>query len=65
MDNKKRLTIIVLSVLFGTIISAWLFMFKRGGTLTKSDLSSLVFNMFFALAIVVFIGVILNRKKEK
>jgi hypothetical protein len=64
MNDKRRLIIIIGSVTIGTLLSALLFMAKGGGKLTDRDYSNLFTNLIFALAIVVFIGIIFKPKKK-
>jgi ammonia channel protein AmtB len=65
MSDRRRLFIIISSVLVGTLISAGLFFLRRGGSMKDQDYSTLITNMVFALAIVVLIGVVFRNKKEK
>lgn len=63
MDDKRRLFIVIVSVFMGTILSAGLFMMRRGGSLASTDYTSLITNLVFALAIVICIGFMLRNRK--
>ena len=62
LDTRKIL-LIVISVMGGTVLSAFLFM-KTRGNLGPEELKSLAFNMFFAFAIVIGIGLFFSLKKK-
>jgi hypothetical protein len=62
LDTRKILLIII-SVMGGTVLSAFLFM-KTRGTLGPDELKSIAFNMFFAFAIVIGIGFLFAKKKK-
>ena len=47
----------------GTVLSAFLFM-KTRGNLGPEELKSLAFNMFFAFAIVIGIGLLFMNKNK-
>ncbi len=63
MNNRRRITIIIISVTIGTVLSAFLLAHRLNG-LKGNDVISLVFNMIIAIAVVVGIGVVL-RKGDK
>jgi len=60
LSNRRRITIIVLSVIIGSIFSAFLLL-RRRGTLSAHDWSSIGINFLFALAIVFAIGILLRK----
>ena len=67
MNNKRRTTIIVVSVLTGTLLSFLLFKTRRGAEpLSGSDQTTLITNFVFSLAILLGIGFffIWNKKKD-
>ena len=66
MSNRRRLTIILVSVLVGSLMSVYIVK-KRMGGLTRDAYIQLGFNFFFAVAIVIGIGLIFtfNNKKDK
>ena len=64
MDNRRRTIIIVLSVMFGTLLSAGLFMLRKGKLDTES-ITSVVTNMIFAFAIIFVISVVLKKNKNE
>jgi hypothetical protein len=51
MTPRRRIIIVTLSVLSGTVLSYFLFRFRRGGELTTQDTHFLFTNMFFSLLI--------------
>lgn len=61
MDDKRRLIIIIFSVIIGTLMGAGLFI-MRYGTISAENTGSLIFNLIFAFAIIFFIGVIFRKK---
>ena len=65
MSDQRRFIIIIISVIFGILLSAGLIMLRRGGNVTVTDYASLTFNFVFALAIVLVIGIYLNKNKDK
>jgi hypothetical protein len=65
MTNKRRITIITVSVIIGTLLSAGLFFMKRRGALTSDDYFFLATNMFFSLMIIFTIGWFLVWRKKK
>ena len=66
MSNKRRIIIITISVLAGTLLSVLMFKLRRGGTLTSNDMSMLLTNLFFSLAIILGVGFLFiwNKKKD-
>ncbi|MBK6641191.1 MAG: hypothetical protein IPN13_04615 [Bacteroidetes bacterium] len=65
MTNRRRISIIAVSVLFGTMLSAVMLYFKRG-TLEGNDYFLLATNLFFSLVIILAIGYFLIwRKKDQ
>jgi len=64
MSNKKRLLIIISSVLMGTFL-AYLLVKSRMGTLKQNDWMQLSFNFLFAVAIVVAIGFLFRKMGDK
>jgi len=64
MSNRKRITIIILSVLMGTFF-AFLLIRSRMGTLQPNDWFQLAFNFFFAVAIVIGVGWVLRVMRKK
>lgn len=67
MSNRRRIIIVVISVLFGSLMSAGLF-YKRGnGTLDHNSILNLVTNLVFSLVIVLAIGLyfVWNKKQNK
>ncbi len=64
MSNRRRLIIILSSVLVGTFLAA-LLMSKRYGGLSPQSVQQLFINFLFALAIVVGIAILLQRSDKK
>lgn len=67
MSNRRRVTIIVISVLAGCILSFLVFKLRRGGgDLTPQDQGFLITNFTFSLAIILGVGYffIWNKKKD-
>lgn len=64
MSRRKRIILIIVSVSFGTLLSALLFK-RRVGTLGLNEYVTLMFNLFFAVAIVVAVGIVFNRMNKK
>ena len=67
ISNKRRVTIIVLSVGGGTVLSFLMFKLRRGGQpLSATDTNTLIWNL--ALSIVLILGVgfmfLWNKKKD-
>lgn len=60
ISGKRRITIIIISVIVGSIF-ATLLLLSRKGTLTTSDWSTIGINFLFALAIVFAIGILLRK----
>ncbi|HLG34512.1 MAG TPA: hypothetical protein VI757_06485 [Bacteroidia bacterium] len=63
LSNRRRITIIVISVFIGSILAALLIM-SRKQKLAASEWGTLAVNFFFALAIVFVIGIFLNKKSK-
>jgi hypothetical protein len=63
LSNKRRITIIVISVIIGSGLSA-LLLLSRKKELTQNELGTLAINFFFALAIVFVIGIFLSKKSK-
>lgn len=63
ISNRRRYTIIFISVFIGSIFAALLFM-SRKQKLTPNEWGTLGINFFFALAIVFVIGIFLSRKPK-
>jgi O-antigen/teichoic acid export membrane protein len=63
LSNRRRIIIITVSVLIGTVFSALLIM-SRNKKLTPNEWDTLAVNFFFALAIVFVIGIFLGRKPK-
>ena len=64
ISNKRRLIIIFMSVGLGSLISLYI-MKKKMGTLKPDDYMQLGFNFLFAVAIVIGIGLLMNRQNQK
>ncbi len=64
MNDRRRIFIVVASVLLGTFL-AFLLVKSRMGTLKPNDWFQLAFNFLFALAIVIGIGMLLKKMKNK
>ena len=67
MSDKRRVVIIVCSVLGGTLLSLFLFKMRRGSQpLDDRDVNTLITNFVFSLAIILGIGFffIWNKKKD-
>ena len=60
ISGKRRITIIIISVLIGSVFAVLLLM-SRKGTLTMRDWSTIGINFLFALAIVFAIGIFLKK----
>lgn len=65
MSPRRRVIIITISVLFGTVLSYFLFRFRRGGELTTQDTHFLLTNMFFSLLIIFGVGYVFIWRKKK
>lgn len=63
MTNQRRATIITISVLFGTLLSAGFIYLKRG-SLKGDDYFLLGTNLFFSLLIIFCIGYFLIWRKK-
>lgn len=64
MSDKKRMIIIFLSVLTGSLLSYVMFLMRKG-TLTSHDYFVLATNFGFALLIVLGVGFYLMRKNKR
>ena len=60
ISGKRRVTIIIVSVLIGTVFAGLLVM-SRKGTLSPNDWGTIGINFLFALAIVFAIGILLRK----
>lgn len=63
MTNRRRITIITISVIAGTLLSAGLLSLKRG-ELDGDDYFLLATNLFFSLLIIFSIGYFLIWRKK-
>ncbi|MBK5285705.1 MAG: hypothetical protein JJE25_09910 [Bacteroidia bacterium] len=61
LSSRRRIILITISVLIGSVL-AFLLILTRKGTLTANEWGTLAINFFFALAIVLAIGIFLNKK---
>ena len=61
ISNKRRIIIITVSVIIGSIFAALLLMSRRG-KLSPNEWGTIAVNFFFALTIVLAIGIFLNKK---
>jgi hypothetical protein len=60
LSGKRRITIIIISVITGSFF-ATLLLLSRKGTLSPSDWGTIGINFLFALAIVFAIGILLRK----
>lgn len=68
MSNNRRITIIIISVLGGTILSYFVFKLRRNGAeLTAQDSSMLLTNFIFSILVILGVGFmfIWNKKNNK
>ena len=66
MSDKRRIIIIVASVIGGTLLSMLLFKMRRGGqALEERDVTTLITNFVFSLAIILGIGFFFIWRKKK
>ena len=68
ISNKRRITIIVISVFCGTVLSVLMFMLRRGGKgLTANDTNMLLTNFIFSIAIILGVGFLFlwNNKNNR
>jgi hypothetical protein len=66
MSNQRRVIIIVISVLMGTLLSYLLYKVKRGGQeLSSQDVFSLWTNFGFSVAIILGVGFLFLWNKKK
>jgi len=64
MSNRRRILIIIASVLMGSFF-AFLLLKSRMGTLKPNDWLQLGFNFLFAVAIVIGIGIVLKKMSTR
>jgi len=64
MSKSRRALIIIFSVAMGTFL-AFLLIKSRMGTLKPNDWFQLGFNFLFAIAIVIGVGLVLKKMREK
>ena len=67
ISNKRRVTIIVVSVSAGTLLSVLMFKMRRGGQeLTATDKNTLIWNLALSLVLILGIGFMFlwNKKKD-
>jgi hypothetical protein len=66
MSDRRRIIIITVSVLVGTMLSLLIFKVRKGDAgLTGEDYSMLITNLVFSLAIILGIGFLFLWKKKK
>lgn len=66
MSNNRRITIIMISVLVGSVLSFFIFKARKGPAgLNSEDYSTLATNFIFSLAIIIGIGLMFAWKKNK
>ncbi|HEX5000884.1 MAG TPA: hypothetical protein VFW78_00165 [Bacteroidia bacterium] len=63
MTSRRRATIIFISVLCGTLLSAWLLMAKKG-KLGDGDFFLLISNLVISLLLIFGVGYILIWRKK-
>jgi uncharacterized membrane protein YozB (DUF420 family) len=63
MNNRRRATLIIISVISGTLLSGWLLLSKRG-TLDNHDYFLLATNLVISLILIFGIGYIMIWKKK-
>lgn len=63
LSNRRRLAIITISVLTGSVLAALLIM-SRKQKLEANEWGTLAVNFFFAFAIVFAIGIFLSKKAK-
>lgn len=64
MNNRRRYTIISISVLIGTLLSV-LLVYSKKGKVDSNDKFMIITNFVFGLAIVVAIGIVMTRMDRK
>lgn len=66
MTNRRRFSIIFISLTLGSILSIWIVK-QRIGTLSPQSYMQLIFNFIFAAAIVIGIALLFKKmnKNEK
>ncbi len=60
ITGRRRIIIIIISVIIGSVFATLLLMSRRG-TLTTNDWVTIGINFLFALAIVFAIGILLRK----
>ncbi|HNQ13042.1 MAG TPA: hypothetical protein PKH65_02045 [Bacteroidia bacterium] len=66
MSNRRRIIIITISVLAGTLLSYFIIKMKRGGAeLSQADQISIIGNFIISLAVILGIGFIILWNKNK
>ena len=66
MTPRRRVSIVVISVLGGSILSYLLYKARRGGgDLTSQDTHTLLTNFIFSLGIILGVGFMFLWKKKK
>lgn len=66
MSPTRRVIIILISVLTGTVLSYFLYMSRRGANgLSKEDYHMLLTNMIFSLGLILGIGFMFIWRKKK
>ena len=63
LSNRRRIVIITISVLTGSVLSALLIL-SRKQKLSPNEWGTLAVNFFFAFAIVLAIGIFLSKKSK-
>jgi hypothetical protein len=61
--DTRKILLIIISLMGGTLLSAFLFR-KTRGNLGPDEIKSLAFNMFFAMAFVIGIGIFLSKRNK-
>lgn len=65
MTNRRRITIITISIAAGTFLSYFIFRMRRGGELTQMDYITLIGNLIISLAVILGIGFMFLWRKNK
>ena len=63
MTNRRRFTIIFISLTLGSILSIWIVK-KRIGNLSPQSYMQLIFNFIFAAAIVIGIAMLFKKMNK-
>jgi len=63
MTSRRRATIIIISVLSGTLLSAWMLMAKKG-QLGDGDFFLLLSNLIISMLLIFGVGYILIWRKK-